>query len=154
ILASSPMHDIGKIGIPDSILLKKGKLDPEEWEIMKTHTTIGAELLAGHNSSLMKVASSIALTHHERWDGKGYPQGMKSEEIPLVGRIVALSDVLDALLSDRPYKKSWPMENALNEIEALRGKAFDPSLVDALHEALPEIKDILHRIESKTLTQL
>ena len=154
ILASSPMHDIGKIGIPDSILLKTGKLDTEEWEIMKTHTTIGAELLAGHNHSLMKVASTIALTHHERWDGQGYPQGMKGEEIPLAGRIVALSDVLDALLSDRPYKKSWPIENALNEIDSLRGKAFDPSLVDALHEALPEIKDILHRIESKTLTQL
>ncbi len=152
ILASSPMHDIGKIGIPDSILLKKGRLDTEEWEIMKTHTIIGAELLAGHDSPLMKVASAIALTHHERWDGQGYPQGMKGEEIPLAGRIVALSDVLDALLSDRPYKKSWPMENALSEIDSLRGKAFDPSLVDALHEALPEIKDILHRIESKTLS--
>jgi putative two-component system response regulator len=152
ILSSSPMHDIGKIGIPDSILLKPGKLDAEEWTIMKTHTTIGAELLAGHDSLLMKIASVIALTHHERWDGQGYPRGMKGEEIPLEGRIVALSDVFDALISDRPYKKSWPMEDALAEIDSLRAKAFDPGLVDAMHEALPEIREILRKIETQMLT--
>lgn len=153
ILASSPMHDIGKIGIPDSILLKREKLDAREWEVMKTHTAIGAKLLAGHDSPLMKAASTIALTHHERWDGQGYPQGIPGEAIPLAGRIVALCDVLDALLSDRPYKKSWPMKKALKEIDSLSGKAFDPGLVGVLHDALPEIEDIRRKTEVETTAQ-
>jgi putative two-component system response regulator len=153
IMSASPMHDIGKIGIPDSILLKQGKLDAEEWEVMKTHTTIGAELLAGHDSVLMNAAASIAVTHHERWDGNGYPNGLAGEAIPIEGRIVALSDVFDALLSERPYKKAWPMEAAIEEIDALKGKAFDPVLVEALHRGLPEIQSIVHSIEAKVLTQ-
>jgi len=153
IMSASPMHDIGKIGIPDSILLKAGKLDAEEWEVMKTHTTIGAELLAGHDSILMGAAASIALTHHERWDGNGYPRGLAGEDIPIEGRIVALCDVFDALLSERPYKKAWPMDAAIQEIDALAGKAFDPILVEALHRGLPEIKEIVHSIEAKVLTQ-
>ena len=153
IMSASPMHDIGKIGIPDSILLKQGKLDSEEWEVMKTHTTIGAELLSGHDSVLMAAAARIALTHHERWDGNGYPQGMAGEDIPIEGRIVALSDVFDALLSERPYKKAWPIEAAVQEIDALKGKAFDPVLVEALHRGLPEIQEIVRNIESKVLTQ-
>jgi putative two-component system response regulator len=153
IMSASPMHDIGKIGIPDSILLKQGKLDGEEWEVMKTHTTIGAELLAGHDSILMSAAASIALTHHERWDGNGYPRGLQAEAIPMEGRIVALADVFDALLSERPYKKAWPMDAALQEIDALAGKAFDPVLVEALHRGLPEIREIVRSIEAKVLTQ-
>jgi len=152
ILSSSPMHDIGKIGIPDSILLKPGKLDPEEWEIMKTHTTLGAELLAGHDSVLMKAAAGIALTHHERWDGEGYPQKMRGEDIPQEGRIVALCDVFDALISERPYKKSWPLPDAIREIDSLAGKAFDPEMVDALHEALPSMRDIMNKIDNKILS--
>jgi putative two-component system response regulator len=153
IMSASPMHDIGKIGIPDSILLKQGKLDAEEWEVMKTHTSIGAELLSGHDSVLMSAAASIALTHHERWDGNGYPRGLQAEAIPMEGRIVALADVFDALLSERPYKKAWPMDAALQEIDALAGKAFDPALVDALHRGLPEILDLVRNIEAKVLTQ-
>jgi putative two-component system response regulator len=152
ILSSSPMHDIGKIGIPDSILLKPGKLDPEEWEIMKTHTTLGADLLAGHDSVLMKAAAVIAITHHERWDGEGYPKRLRGEDIPLEGRIVALCDVFDALISERPYKKSWPLAEAIREIDSLGGKSFDPELVDALHEALPNMREVMNDIDHKILT--
>ncbi len=120
---------------------------------MKTHTTIGSELLSGHDSVLMATAASIALTHHERWDGNGYPQGLAGEAIPIEGRIVALADVFDALLSERPYKKAWPMDAALQEVDALSGKAFDPSLVGALHRGLPQIQEIVHNIEAKVLTQ-
>jgi len=131
ILNASPLHDIGKLGIPDSILLKPAKLTPEEWTIMKTHTTIGTKLLAGSDSELMKMAETIALSHHEKWDGSGYPQGLKGEEIPLVGRIASICDVFDALLSRRPYKKAWTLEEALAEIERCSGTHFDPKVVQA-----------------------
>lgn len=131
ILNASPLHDIGKLGIPDSILLKPAKLTPEEWVIMKTHTTIGAKLLAGSDSELMKMAETIALSHHEKWDGSGYPQGLKGEDIPLVGRIASICDVFDALLSRRPYKKAWTLDEALAEIERCSGTHFDPKVAQA-----------------------
>src|SRR3954466_1564151 len=127
---ASAMHDIGKIGIPDRILQKPGKLDAEEWEVMKTHTTVGAQILAGSKSPLIRMAETIALTHHERWDGGGYPNGLAGEEIPLVGRIAAICDVFDALISERPYKRAWPLADALAEIERGSGSHFDPALVE------------------------
>ncbi len=141
-LHASPLHDIGKIGIPDSILLKAGKLDPEEWETMKTHTTIGAKLLSDSSFALMKMAKLIALTHHEKWDGTGYPRALKGEDIPLVGRICALCDVFDALTSKRPYKEAWPTSEAMVEIQKGKGTHFDPTLVDTFLKILPDIERI------------
>jgi len=142
ILNASPMHDIGKIGIPDSILLKPGKLDKEEWAIMQTHSAIGADILSGHDSELMNMAREIAMNHHEKFDGSGYPQGLKGEEIPITARIVAISDVFDALTSVRPYKKAWPVEEALAEIRNCAGNHFDPELVSTFERSLPEILDV------------
>lgn len=130
ILHASPMHDIGKIGIPDAILLKPGKLDGDEWTIMKTHAEIGARLLEGNDSELLSMAREIALSHHEKWDGSGYPSGLAGEDIPLSGRIAALADVFDALTSERPYKKPWKLEDAVGLIRDNRGTHFDPCLVD------------------------
>ena len=145
ILHASPMHDIGKIGIPDAILLKPGKFEPEEWEIMKTHASIGQKLLEGDDSNLMKMAREIALTHHEKWDGSGYPGGLAGEEIPLAGRIAALADVFDALTSKRPYKNAWSVDDAVDFIDENSGKHFDPKLVAAFHCELPEILKIRER---------
>jgi len=141
-LHASPMHDIGKIGIPDHILLKPGKFEPEEWEIMKTHAVIGANILEGDDSDLMKCAGEIALTHHEKWDGSGYPYGLSGEAIPLVGRIAALADVFDALTSVRPYKEAWTVEAAVDLIKENRGTHFDPELVTVFLEQLPGILKI------------
>ncbi|MDP2783904.1 MAG: response regulator [Sulfurimicrobium sp.] len=145
LLNASPMHDIGKIGIPDSILLKPGKLDEDEWKIMKTHSAIGAEILSGHQSDLMSMASQIALTHHEKWDGSGYPNGLQGEEIPLAGRVVAICDVFDALTTARPYKKAWPVEEAITYIADNSGKHFDPTLTRLCPGILPAILDIRER---------
>jgi putative two-component system response regulator len=142
LLQTSPMHDIGKIGIPDSILLKPGKLNREEWEIMQTHTTIGAKILADHPSELFQAARTIALTHHEKWNGMGYPYGISGEDIPFVGRIVAVADVFDALTSRRPYKEPWSVEKAVAQLEQDSGKHFDPKLVDSFNEVLPDILKI------------
>jgi putative two-component system response regulator len=142
LLYASPMHDIGKIGIPDRILLKEGKLTSEEWEIMKTHASIGAELLDGSSSPLMQMAMRIALTHHEKWNGTGYPRGLAGEEIPMVGRIVALCDVFDALTSERPYKEAWAIEDVMAEIESQAGAHFDPNLVEVFKRILPDLLDI------------
>jgi hypothetical protein len=128
---ASAMHDVGKIGIPDRVLLKPGPLDDDEWEIMKTHTSKGAEILADSTSPLVQMAEEIARTHHERWDGGGYPEGLQGEEIPLSGRICAICDVFDALISRRPYKEPWPRLNALDEIAEGSGTHFDPALVSA-----------------------
>lgn len=128
---AAPLHDIGKIAIPDSILLKPGKLTPEEWEVMKTHTTAGARLLAGSSSELLQVAERIALSHHERWDGGGYPHGLAGEAIPLVARIVAVVDVFDALRSDRPYRSAWPLERVVAHIRQESGSHFDPRVAGA-----------------------
>ena len=142
LLNASPMHDIGKIGIPDQILLKPGKLDPHEWETMKTHAAIGAEILSGDDSELLGMAGTIALTHHEKWDGSGYPNSLKGEQIPLVGRIVALADVFDALTSERHYKKAWTLEATMDYVESNRGKHFDPNMVDALKQRIDEVMAI------------
>jgi CHASE2 domain-containing sensor protein len=127
---AATLHDVGKIGIPDRVLLKPGRLDPEEWTIMKTHAAIGAAMLSGSPSPLVQLGEEIARTHHERWDGSGYPAGLRGEEIPVVGRIVAICDVYDALRSKRPYKDAWTLEQALDELRAQRGRHFDPELVD------------------------
>jgi putative two-component system response regulator len=131
---AAPLHDVGKIGVPDNILLKPGRLTPEEFDIIKPHTTIGAALLSGGHSEMVKIAETIALTHHERWDGTGYPAGLKGEEIPLEGRIVAIADVFDALSHDRPYKKAWPLEECVAEIERNSGRQFDSQVVAAFLE--------------------
>jgi putative two-component system response regulator len=145
ILNASPMHDIGKLGIPDRVLLKPGKLDAEEWEIMKTHTSKGAEILEGHPSELLSTAKAIALYHHEKWDGSGYPGGIKGAQIPLAARIVAIADVFDALTSKRPYKEAWPLERALDEIRAGSGAHFDPAIVDAFFRITPQIMAIMEK---------
>jgi HD-GYP domain-containing protein (c-di-GMP phosphodiesterase class II) len=128
---ASALHDVGKVGIPDHILTKPGPLTPEEWELMQTHTTIGANILSGSMSRLVQLAETIALTHHEHWDGGGYPRGLRGEAIPISGRICAICDVFDALLSPRPYKDPWPFEQAIAEIERLSGTQFAPGLVAA-----------------------
>src|SRR5215217_240237 len=130
LLQASALHDIGKIGIPDRVLLKPGKLDADEWELMKTHTTIGAQLLAGSSSEVVQMAERIALTHHERWDGRGYPHGLAGEDIPFESRICTIADVFDALMSERPYKKAWPVSDALAEIARMSGSAFEPWLAE------------------------
>jgi|SRR5215211_901434 len=130
LLQASALHDIGKIGIPDRVLLKPGKLDAEEWELMKTHTTIGAQLLEGSSSEVVQMAERVALTHHERWDGKGYPNGLSGRDIPFESRICTIADVYDALVSERPYKHAWTSAEALAEIARMSGSAFEPWLVD------------------------
>jgi putative two-component system response regulator len=127
---AAPLHDIGKIGVPDAILLKPGKLTDEEFEQMKTHTTIGAEILSGSRSPLLRMAEVIALSHHERWEGGGYPAGLCGEQIPLPGRIAAVADVFDALTHERPYKQAWPVKDAVAEICHQAGRQFDPDVVE------------------------
>jgi CHASE2 domain-containing sensor protein len=139
LMYASVAHDIGKIGISDGILLKRGALDDDEREIMKTHTTIGARLLAGSPNPLVQMAETIAISHHERWDGTGYPRGLSGEQIPLPGRICAIVDVYDALLSRRSYKDAWRPEDVLAEIRRGRGSHFDPALVDAFLELAPAL---------------
>ena len=142
LLNASPMHDIGKIGIPDRILLKPGPLDAEEWSIMKRHTTIGAELLAGGSSDLMQMAEMIAHCHHEKFDGTGYPRGLEGDQIPRAARIVAVCDVFDALLSKRPYKAPWTVDAALGELDKRAGTHFDPEIVEKFHEVLPDVLQV------------
>jgi response regulator RpfG family c-di-GMP phosphodiesterase len=139
---ASPMHDIGKIGIPDSILLKPGQLTPDEFEIMKQHTIMGARILAGSSSPLLSMAEEIAISHHEKYDGSGYPYGVMGENIPLVGRIVAIADVFDALLTPRVYKPAFDLDNTLTIMKEGKGKHFDPNLVDAFFDILDEILTI------------
>lgn len=145
ILHAAPMHDLGKIGIPDSIMLKPGKLTDEEFEIIKTHPEIGAEILGDDESSLISLAKSVSLTHHEKWDGSGYPNGLAGEEIPLEGRIVALADVFDALTSKRPYKEAWSVDEAMDFIKEQSGKHFQPELVDLMFENLDKILEIKNK---------
>ncbi|MBY0454392.1 MAG: HD domain-containing protein [Burkholderiaceae bacterium] len=139
LLHASPMHDIGKIGIPDAILLKPGKLDPTEWEIMQRHPLIGAEILEDGDSDLLHMARLIALSHHEKWDGSGYPYGLAGPQIPQASRIVAVADVFDALTSTRPYKKAWPIEDAVALLQDQSGSHFDPEVVEHFMRLLPEI---------------
>ncbi len=142
ILYASPMHDVGKIGIPDEILLKAGKLTDQEWEIMKRHTVIGSRILEGSQADFIKLAEEIALTHHEKWDGTGYPNGLKGEGIPVEGNITAIADVFDALTSKRPYKEPYSVEKSFDIISDSRGTHFDPRIVDAFFDVKEEILDI------------
>ncbi len=132
-------HDIGKIAIPDRILLKPGKLTPEERKEMERHASIGATMLSGSRSAVMQLAETIALTHHERWDGSGYPRGLRGTDIPLPGRICALCDVFDALMSERPYKRPWSLSETLAEIRAQRGRQFDPDLVEVFADIASQL---------------
>lgn len=136
---AAPMHDIGKIGIRDNVLLKPGKLDDEEIKIMRRHVPFGAEIIGEHNDGLLSMARLIALTHHEKWDGTGYHRSLKGEAIPLVGRITSIADVFDALTSVRPYKKAWPVQDAVTWIQREAGTSFDPELVKKFVAILPQI---------------
>ncbi|MGO4547348.1 HD-GYP domain-containing protein [Paenibacillus sp. 2TAB23] len=137
IARAAPLHDIGKIGIPDHILLKPGRFEQDEFEQMKQHTLIGASILEGSSFDVLRMAEVITRSHHEKWDGTGYPQGLKGEEIPIEARIVALADFYDALTHERPYKKAWTSLEAIAEVEAQSGHHFDPQIVEAfLHEIL------------------
>jgi putative two-component system response regulator len=145
LLLAAPLHDIGKLGTPDNILLKPGKLTPAEFEIMKEHTVIGSRILAHGDSPILKAGAQIALAHHEKFDGSGYPYGLKGESIPLFARIVAVADVFDALTSERPYKSAWPIERAIAHIREARGRHFDPACVDAFLEILDQVLEIRER---------
>jgi putative two-component system response regulator len=136
---ASPLHDIGKVAIPDSILRKPGKLMPEEYEEMKRHTIYGSQMLINAESRLLRLAAKIAISHHERFDGTGYPYGLKGEAIPIEARIVSVADVFDALTSERVYKPGWTLENAKSYIKGESGKFFDPAVVDKLFSCFDEI---------------
>lgn len=139
ILHAAPMHDVGKIGIPDEILLKHGKLTSEEWDVMKQHTIIGSRILEGSQADIIKLAEVIALTHHEKWDGSGYPKGLKGKQIPVEGHIAAIADVFDILTSKRPYKEPYSVEKSLTIIAESRGTHFDPHIVDAFFSIWEQI---------------
>jgi len=149
IYQAAPLHDLGKIGIRDEVLLKTDKLSDEEYAIMKSHTTIGYEILRNASSPILQMGAKIALTHHERWDGNGYPYGRKKEEIPIYGRIVAVADVFDALTAKRPYKKPWSLAEALTFMLDNSGKIFDPKLIDIFLEVYEEIFDYYHLSEKE-----
>ena len=142
ILYAAPMHDLGKIGIPDQILMKPGTLDQAEWKIIKFHTIIGAKILHGADAEFIKLGEVIALSHHEKWDGSGYPNGEKGAQIPIAGRIVAIADVFDALTSKRPYKEAFPIEASLAIVRQGKGSHFDPEVADAFFSIQDEILDI------------
>ncbi len=139
---ASPMHDVGKLGVPDAVLRKPGKLTPEERTVMETHTTIGGRILSGSDDTLIQVAERIAMTHHEKWDGTGYPNRIAGAEIPLEGRVTAVADVFDALTSARPYKAPWRVEKALDLLKEQRDRHFEGRLVDLFLEALDQILKI------------
>ena len=143
LMYASMMHDTGKIGVPDQVLLKPGKLTLEEFDIIKTHPQIGAFIIGEHKSELLKLARVIALTHHEKWNGKGYPNGLKGEEIPIGGRLTAIADIFDALTSVRPYKQAWSVDDALDLIGKEAGEALDPKLAPLFIELRPEIEKIM-----------
>jgi putative two-component system response regulator len=145
LLHAAPMHDVGKIGIPDSILRKPAALDPDEWKIMQSHATIGGDIIGKHQHGMLAMAYDVAVTHHEKWDGSGYPNGLKGDEIPLVGRIVAIADVFDALTSARPYKEAWPVEKAIEHMESQRDQHFEGRLVDLFFKQMPALLEIKER---------
>lgn len=152
---ASVLHDIGKIAIPDAILLKKGKLTEPEWTVMKSHAAIGAEVMSGGRCELVRVAELIARSHHERWDGGGYPDGLAGDQIPMEARIAAICDVFDALTSERPYKRAWSVDEALEEIRKCSGRQFDPEVVGAFMRVLPEILNIKNSYtQTSTVTPL
>ena len=153
LLLASQMHDLGKIAIPDNILLKPGRLNDDEFKQMKAHTLIGADILSNPRSQLVALAYSIAMTHHEKWDGSGYPKGLKGLEIPLEGRIAAIADVFDALTSERPYKAAWSVEEAVNLLQQESGKHFDPDLVSLFIQELPKILDIKQQFAEQIINK-
>lgn len=150
LLEAAPMHDIGKVGIADHVLLKPGKLTPEEFEIMKLHAIYGYEILQGSSSKVLQAGADIALAHHERFDGTGYPNGLQGEQIPIFSRIVAVADVFDALTSERPYKKAWPLEQASEHIKANAGTHFDPTCVSAFFEHWEAVLEIRQRFADES----
>ncbi|WP_447971258.1 HD-GYP domain-containing protein [Nitrospira sp. M1] len=154
LFAAAPMHDVGKIGIPDAVLGKQGPLEEEEWEMIKTHPTLGASLLAGSSSPLLKMAREVAITHHERWDGSGYPYGLRGEQIPLTGRIVMLGDHYDALRSKRPYKPAFSHKKTcdlmLNGNDRTKPSHFDPQLLSAFREIHYEFDGIYSKVMEET----
>jgi putative two-component system response regulator len=154
ILYASPMHDIGKIGIPDRILLKNGPLNEEEWPIMRLHTVYGGKILENSDIGFLRLGEVIARTHHEKFDGSGYPNGLKGQEIPLAGRIVSVADVFDALMSRRPYKRAFTLEQAVTIIEEGRGRHFDPQVVDAFMADLDEIMRIWNSSQAEHSSEL
>lgn len=145
LLNAAAMHDVGKIGIADAILLKKGPLDDEEWAQMRRHPEMGAAIIGEHASRLLQMARRVALGHHEKWDGSGYPSGLQGRDIPLEARIVTIVDVFDALTSERPYKKAWPVEDAVNWLRDHAGSQFDPDLVERFIACLPQVLEIRSR---------
>ena len=145
LLNAAPMHDVGKIGIPDSILIKPAKLMPDEWALMRRHCEFGASIIGDYAHPLFQSSRSIALTHHEKWNGEGYPNGLKGEQIPLFGRIVALADVFDALTNKRPYKEAWSVEASLAWISSQRGEHFDPELTDLFLSIVPDIMKFMEK---------
>ena len=151
LLQAAPMHDIGKVGTPDHILLKPGRLTPEEFEIMKQHATIGYEILRDSASPLLQCAATLALAHHEKFDGSGYPQGLSGDSIPLYGRIVAVADVFDALTSERPYKKAWALDDAVDFLKTNAGSHFDPACVDGFLAAWPQALEIRNRYRDEAI---
>jgi len=142
-MSAAIMHDVGKIGIPDSVLLKPGKLTPEEFDTIKKHPQMGAEIIGDHESGLLQLSRVVALTHHEKWNGKGYPNGLKGDGIPFAGRVTAIADIFDALTSVRPYKKSWSVDEALDWIHKEAGEALDPNLAPLFIELRPEVEKIM-----------
>ncbi len=147
LMAASPMHDIGKIGISDAILRKPGKLTEEEFEEMKKHAEIGAEIIGDNESDLLKMAKIVAISHHEKWNGTGYPYGLKGEDIPRIGRIVAIADVFDALTCQRPYKRAWSVEEAIALLQKEAGEHFDPQLVPLFLEHMDEITEVMQSLK-------
>ncbi|HCB42986.1 MAG TPA: two-component system response regulator, partial [Pseudomonas sp.] len=145
LLHAAPMHDVGKIGIPDAILQKPGKLDADEWAIMQQHPDIGARIIGEHDASMLQMARRIALGHHEKWDGSGYPAGLAGTDIPVEARIIAIADVFDALTSVRPYKRAWSVDEAVALIREQSGKHFDPHLVNCFLARLDEIIEVRDR---------
>ncbi len=145
LLHSAPMHDVGKIGIPDAILRKPGALDAEEWAIMRQHPHMGAKIIGEHDAPMLRMAREVALYHHEKWDGSGYPQGRQGQDIPEAARIVAVADVFDALTSVRPYKPAWPVERAIDLLRQESGRHFEPRLVEHFLAHMPEITAIMQR---------
>ncbi len=154
LLRAAPMHDIGKIGVPDRVLLKPGPLDVGEWELMKQHTTIGARILAGSVSETIRLAGVIALSHHESWDGSGYPQGLRGEEIPLVARIVTVADTFDALMSKRPYKQPCSLDTSLEVVRGRRGGKLAPAVVDAFLAVKDDIVEICATYQDRDVSPL
>jgi len=144
-LYAAPMHDVGKIGIPDGVLQKPGKLNKQEWAMMHEHCRIGADIIGEPKTELMRAARIVALEHHEKWNGEGYPRGLKGEEIHIYARVVAVADVFDALISTRPYKEAWDVEDAIEHIKSQSGSHFDPEVVKAFVKALPDIIETINK---------